>query len=73
MKTCKIKNSSNISEIGHNEKKNIMEITFHNNKTYHYYRVSKRVYEAFLKADSKGKYFHARIKGVYAYKKLEQK
>lgn len=60
--------SSNIVSIGYDSKKRIMNIEFHGGRLYSYFHVSNRVYQGMIKSNSKGKYFHKMINGVYAYK-----
>ena len=67
MKMIEIK-SSNIMSIGYDSKKRIMNIEFHRGRVYSYYHVSNRIFQGMIKTDSKGKYFHKMINGVYSYK-----
>lgn len=63
--------SSNIKSIGYDEKRNILEIAFHNRSIYRYYDVPEYLYEGLMTADSHGKFLHARIKsGGFAYEKI---
>lgn len=41
-------------------------------KVYMYKGVPEEIWEEFKKADSKGKYFHAYIKSLYACEKLKE-
>jgi hypothetical protein len=47
----------------------VLTIEFKNGSVYHYHIVESKVYKDFLKAESKGKYFHKHIRGKYDYKK----
>jgi len=54
--------SSNISEIGYNEKKQICKIIFNTNSSYLYFPFPKELWMAFKKAKSFGKFFYKYIK-----------
>ena len=60
--------SSNIRSIGYENK--TLEIEFHSGGTYRYNEVGEEVYKSFLEAESKGKYFHQYIKGVFECEKM---
>ena len=62
--------SSNIERIGHDEDSDTLQIEFKNGGTYQYFDVHRDVYEAMLGSESKGKFLHANIKGVYRYSKV---
>jgi hypothetical protein len=47
--------------------KRILQIVFNTGRTYQYGNVPPEVYDEFLKAESKGRYFLANIRDVYAY------
>ena len=57
--------SSNIKSVGYDKDSQILEIEFNNGNTYQYIDVSSHVYQSFLDAESKGKFFHKNIKNVY--------
>lgn len=59
--------SSMIAAIAYDEAAGELYITFHESGTYTYFEVPKRVYDAFLKARSKGQFFNDRIKDEYPY------
>lgn len=54
--------SSNIKSIGYYEAENILEVEFLTGKVYIYLYVPKDVHEAFMGAESQGKYFHKVIR-----------
>jgi hypothetical protein len=58
--------SSMIRSVGYDPASQTLEITFPTGVTYRYAGVPPEVAEAFLAAESKGKYFHAAIRAVYA-------
>ena len=62
-------NSSTISEIDREVIKGelFLKITFTSGAEYLYQGVPANVYEAFLMAPSKGKFFHENIAGRYNY------
>lgn len=57
--------SSNISEIGYNEFKEILVIKFTSGKLYVYNDVPPKVHADFMSAGSKGTYFGSNIKNKY--------
>jgi hypothetical protein len=64
--------SSNISSIGYDTQKLILEVRFHNGSLYQYYEVPPDLYNGLMNADSHGKYLHQFIMdGGYAYRRIE--
>jgi len=57
--------SSNINAIGYDEGKGVLEVWFKNRRAYVFFNVKKQTYEDFLKAESKGKFFYANIRGKF--------
>ena len=62
--------SSNVVAVGYKE--NDLYVDYKGG-SYVYKNVPKPVYEGLLKAESKGKYMWAAVKGKYEYKKLVSK
>ncbi len=62
--------SSNIAEIGYWEEKKELLVRFNSRDIYRYSNVPEEVYQEFLDASSKGKYFAEHIKGKYQYEKV---
>lgn len=62
--------SSDIVSIGYDPKGRILEIEFKENRIYQYLEVEPDIYEGFMRADSYGEYFYARITKHYRYKRL---
>ncbi|CRY56769.1 MULTISPECIES: KTSC domain-containing protein [Enterobacterales] len=62
--------SSNIASIRYEEQQRILEVTFLNGGTYHYYDVPNGVVEDMKRAESKGVYLASTIKGHYRYSKV---
>lgn len=60
--------STAISRIEYDAGSQQLYITFHSGGTYTYYGVPQHVYEAFLRAPSKGDFFHDHIKDQYSYR-----
>lgn len=61
-------NSSNIKAIGWEN--NTLHIQFRNGSVYEYKDVPKEEYDAMLKSDFVGSYYHKNIKGNYTCNKL---
>lgn len=62
--------SSNLSSIGYNAEKQILEIEFNNGGIYHYFNVPSSLYDRLMSANSHGKFFHQYIRGRYSDKKI---
>ncbi len=60
--------SSDISSIGYEN--GTLYIQFHSGGMYSYDNVPVSVYQNLMTAPSKGRYFHANIKSVYAYHRI---
>jgi hypothetical protein len=60
-------NSSNVVSIGHENNKLYVE---YRRGEYVYNNVPKKVYDELLKAESKGKYLCANVKGKYDYERI---
>jgi len=54
--------SSNLVSVGYDGQTQTLEIEFKNGAVYQYSGVPLDEFNAFMNADSKGTYFHARIK-----------
>ena len=61
-------NSSNIVAIGWEN--NILRVQFNSGVMWEYYNVDDDVFQSFLNAESKGKFFHQHIKHEYEGKKI---
>lgn len=55
--------SSNIAEIGYDNSKRILEISFKNGSVYQYTPVTEEAYKQCMAASSKGKWVHSNLKG----------
>ena len=61
--------SEAIESIGYDAPGKVLHVKFKSGATYHHFDVSQEKYEAFLKADSKGKHFHAHIRNAHQFKR----
>lgn len=60
--------SSNLCSVGYEN--GTLYITFHSGGAYSYSGVPEYVYTELLNAPSKGRYFHAYIRNVYACRRI---
>jgi len=61
--------SSNLAAVDYDGHGTLV-IAFHSGGVYAYYRVPPSEYAGLMRAPSHGKYFHARIKGQYAWQRI---
>jgi KTSC domain len=61
--------SSLIARYGYDREREQLELDFHKGGVYRYFDVPESIFREFLAAQSKGKFFLKRIKGVYSYEK----
>jgi len=57
--------SSNIRSVGYDPASLTLEVEFHSGSIYQYSGVPETIYQGFMRAASKGSYFHNHIKGRY--------
>lgn len=57
--------SSVIAMVAYDETNEVLEVRFHNGRTYRYFRVPPDEHDALLAADSIGRYFNEVIKPKY--------
>ena len=63
--------SSSVDAVGYDPDSGKLYVRFKGSgRAYVYYGVPASVYDAFLAADSKGRFVNARIKGRYEYRRL---
>lgn len=67
--TQKVK-SSNLDTVTYNTKKRTLQILFLSGRTYEYMNVANAIFNALIKASSKGMYFDANIRYRYKYKEV---
>lgn len=60
--------SSNLASVGYENR--TLYIAFNSGGLYSYAGVPESIYQELLAALSKGKFFHAYIKGVYPYQRI---
>lgn len=63
--------SSDIISIGYNAAERVLEIEFKENRVYQYFDVEPEVYQGFMRAESYGEYFYARINKYYRYQRID--
>ena len=62
--------SSNLDSVGYDSLTGKLYIRFNSGGLYEYDKVPYSVYEGLMHAASHGRYFHAHIKGIYAYRRI---
>jgi len=62
--------SSNIRSVGYDLDTRTLEVEFHSSGIYQYAGVPETIYQGFMRAASKGSYFHDHIKGRYPDKQM---
>jgi hypothetical protein len=62
--------SSNISELGYDEDRRILEVLFHGGSVYQYFDVPPQIYNELRQASSVGQYINANIKGHFRYARV---
>ena len=64
--------SSMISKIGYDHKTQTLRVEFHDGAVYDYPTFTDRDWEAFLAAESKGKYFHRAIRPTFGHRRVTE-
>lgn len=64
--------SSNVDALGYDGGTNTLSVVFKNKTVYFYLGVPQEMYEKFVNAESKGKFFSLEIKGVYNFFALDK-
>jgi hypothetical protein len=62
--------SSNIASVGYDVATQTLQVEFLSGSLYQYFDVPQNIFDEFINAASKGKYFAAQIKGIYRYAKV---
>ena len=57
--------STNIRSVGYDLASRTLEVEFHSGGLYQYSDVPETIYQGFMRAASKGSYFHEHIRGRY--------
>lgn len=60
--------SSNIAEVGWEDE--ILTVEFLSGAQYEYYDCPEEIFNEFLEAPSKGRFFWRNIRGIYRYRKI---
>jgi len=63
--------STNLRSVGYHRGERVLEIEFKVGSVYRYRAVPLKVYEALMRADSKGRHFSRQIRGRYEFKRTE--
>lgn len=66
-----IEGSSNIAAAGYSAAVKLLDIKFLSGQTHRYADVSPEVFDEFLAAESKGKFFGSRIRGKYESQRID--
>ena len=64
-------NSSLLSEYIYDEETSSLIVKFNNSDDMYFYNLPTSVFKSFLIAESKGAFFHKKIKGAYPWKKVK--
>lgn len=62
-----------MSHIGYDQQNNTLSILFHSGKRYNYDNVPAEVFDDFLAADSKGRFFNSEIDNLYSYRLVKKR
>jgi len=62
--------SSNIASVGYDAPSETLEVEFQNGTVYQFYNISQGIYDQFMEASSKGKFFSTYIKNAYPYSRV---
>lgn len=62
--------SREIAIVGYDPETATLEVAFRNGGVYHYEKVPSNVYSELLTSPSQGKFFEARIKNQFPYRKI---
>jgi len=61
--------SEAIDEIAYDAPRSVLFVRFAHGDWYSYFEVPAEIYEAFVAAESHGRYFHERIRDRYTYRR----
>lgn len=64
--------SSAIVSLGYDPELRMLEVEFSSGSVYDYFGVTERLFESFLDAPSKGRFFAHRIRGHFPCEKAEE-
>ena len=60
--------SSQVKQVGYDDKEHVLAVMFHSGATYHYKGVSADTHKKMMKAESIGKFLHLHVKGKHPHK-----
>ena len=63
--------SSVLKAVAYDPARLVLDVEFHNERVYRYRDVGHRVYDAFMKAASKGRFFNEQIRDTYDFERIE--
>jgi len=63
--------SSDLASVGYDERTRVLEIEFHSGGIYRYLDVPKEIFDALLAAESKGRFFAARIRNQFRFQMVK--
>jgi len=63
--------SSNLSSVGYDSQKKVLEVEFKNGSVYQYFEVPESKYAELIEASSVGSYFNTHIKNVFQYTQVK--
>ena len=63
--------SSDLASVGYDERARVLEIEFHSGGIYRYLDVPKEIFDALLAAESKGRFFAARIRNQFRFQMVK--
>lgn len=61
--------SSTIRTVGYDPDKQELHVDFHHSGRYVYHNVTQEIHDAFMNADSHGKFLHQNIRGKHTHRK----
>jgi hypothetical protein len=64
-------NSSSLNSVGYDPKRQVLEVEFVDGDVYQYFDVPRQTYEAFLQAESMGRFMNSEIKERHLYKQVK--
>lgn len=71
MATIEVTNSSNIRSYGYRDSESVLFVEFKDGTRYEYTQVPPEIFDHMQKAESVGKFLHARVKGYYDGSKVQ--
>jgi hypothetical protein len=63
--------STSIAGLGYHPRLEVLEVAFRSGAVYRYFGVPRPVFDALMKADSKGRYFSQTIRNRFEFRRVE--